>query len=377
MQITAVETYAVWGGGRNFLFVTVDTDAGVSGVGEAGLTGRELAVQGAVQHLTPLLIGEDPRRIEHLWQLMSRGAFFPALGATAAAMAAIDIALWDIRGKSLGVPVYDLLGGRSRDRVVCYPHNAEFDVEPLLESARRTWQEGWKFVRWGLPPDGALLEPRRAIRTALQQFEALRAELGDDVELCLDVHTRLDPSDALTLLRAAEPYRPFFMEDPVRAEDLTALRRLRGLTAAPIAVGEQLYSKWQFRPIIEEDLTDYARVDVCLAGGISEAKKIAAMAEAHHIRLATHNPLGPVSAAACLQLNLVCPNVGVQEQPRRPGTLLTDVVPVQIEWQDGYLLAPTRPGLGVEFDRAAARAHPFRLTEPPHLRRRDGSITNW
>ena len=377
MKITAVETYPVWGGTRNFLFVTVDTDAGIAGVGESGLTGRELAVAGAVQHLAPLLIGEDPRRIEHLWQLMARGGFFPAMGATAAALSAIDIALWDIRGKVLGVPVYDLLGGLSRDRVVCYPHNNELGVEPLVESARRTWEEGWKFVRWGLPPHGEVLEPRRSIRTALQQCEALRVALGDDVELCLDVHTRLDPADSITLMRALEPYRPFFIEDPVRAEDMNALQRVRRQTAVPIAVGEQFYSKWQFRQVIEEDLTDYARVDVCLAGGITEAKKIAAMAEAHHIKLATHNPLGPVATAACLHLNLACPNVGVQEQPRRPGTTLTDVVPVQMDWQDGSLLTPTRPGLGVEFDREAARAHPFRLTEPPHLRRVDGSLTNW
>ena len=377
MKIAAVETFAVWGGARNNLFVVVDTDEGLSGVGESGLTGRELAVEGAVRHLAPLLVGEDPRRIEHLWQMMARGAFFPAQGATAAALSAIDIALWDIRGKALGVPVYDLLGGLCRDRVVCYPHCNELGVEPLVESARRAVAEGWKFVRWGLPPQGEVFEPRAAIRTGVAQFEALRAALGEDVELCMDVHTRLDPADAVTLLRAVEPYRPFFMEDPVRAEDMNALRRVRGQTTVPIAAGEQFHSKWQFRQVIEEDLIDYARIDLCLAGGITEAKKIAAMAETHHIKLATHNPLGPVSTAACLHLNLACSNVGVQEQPRRPGTMLTDVVPVQMEWEDGHLLAPSRPGLGVEFDREAARAHPFRMMEPPHLRRPDGSFTNW
>lgn len=377
MRITAIDTYAVWGGSRNFLFVTVDTDEGINGVGESGLTGRELAVEGAVRHMAPLLIGEDPRRIEHLWQMLARGAFFPAVGAAGAALSAIDIALWDLRGKALGVPVYDLLGGLVREKVVCYPHCNEFGVEPLVESARAAVAGGWRFVRWGLPPEGDLFEPRRAIRTGIAQFEALRAALGDEIELCMDVHTRLDTVDAVTLLRAVEPYRPFFMEDPVRSEDLQLLRRVRTQSAVPIAAGEQLYSKWQFRPLIEEDLIDYARVDLCLAGGITEGKKIAAMAEAHHIKLATHNPLGPVATAACLHLNLACPNVGVQEQPRRPGTMLTDVVPVQMAWQDGYLLPPTRPGLGIEFDRAAARAHPFQMTEPPHLRRADGSFTNW
>jgi galactonate dehydratase len=377
MKITAVECYPVWAGARNMLFVAVDTDEGLFGVGESGLTGQELAVEGAVRHLAELIVGQEASRIEHLWQLMSRGSFFPAQGAAAAALSAIDVALWDIRGKALGVPVYELLGGLSRERVVCYPHNNELGVEPLVESARGTTAEGWKFVRWGLPPEADVLEPRPAIRLAVQQFEALRMALGDDVELCMDVHTRLDPADSVTLLRAVEPYRPFFMEDPVRAEEMQALRRVREQTAVPIAVGEQFHSKWQFRRVIEEDLTDYARVDLCMVGGITEAKKVAAMAEAHHIKLATHNPLGPVSTAACLQLNLACPNVGVQEQPRRPGTMLTDVFPVQVEWQGGYLLPPKLPGLGVEFDRAAARAHPFRMAPLPRLRRGDGSFTNW
>ncbi len=377
MKITAVETHLVWGGGRNFCFVTVDTDDGVSGIGEAGLTGRELAIEGAVRHLEPLLRGQDPFRGEHLWQLIARGGFFPALGVISAALSAIDIALWDIRGKALGVPIYQLLGGLYRERVVCYPHCNEDDVARLVERARAAVAERWRFVRWHLPAEGDLIEPRKAIRTAVRGFEALRAALGDEVELCMDVHTRLDQADAITLLRAVEPYRPYFMEDPVRAEDLTALRRVRQQTAVPIAAGEQLHSKWQFRVPIEEELIDYARVDLCLAGGITEAKKIAAMAEAHHIKLATHNPLSPVSTAACLQLNLACPNVGVQEQPWKPGTTLIDVFPVQAEWQDGYLLAPSRPGLGIEFDREAARAHPFRLTEPPHLRAHDGSFTNW
>jgi galactonate dehydratase len=144
-----------------------------------------------------------------------------------------------------------------------------------------------------------------------------------------------------------------------------------------LAAGEQFSSKWEFRQLIEEELIDYARVDLCIVGGITEARKIAGWCETHYIKLAVHNPLGPVSGAACLQLNLACPNVGVQEQPRRPGTTLTDVFPAQPEWEDGYLLPPTRPGLGIEFDREAAKKHPFRMTELPHLYRRDGSFTNW
>jgi len=379
VKITNVEAFPVWGGARNFLFVVVDTDDGISGVGESGITGRELASVGVVDHFKPLLVGQDPSRIEHLWQLMFRGGFFPAGHVTSGVLSAIDIALWDIRGKALGVPVYDLLGGLARDRVVCYPHNVghAMDVDGLVESCLRTKEEGWKFVRWGLPQDGEILEPTRSIRAALRQMEAVRTAVGDDVEICFDVHTRLDPADAIRLCRESEQYRPFFIEDPLRSENKNSLRLVRQHTAVPIAVGEHFASKWEFREVVEDDLIDYARIDLCIVGGITEAKKIAGWCEAHYINLALHNPLGPVSSTACLHLNLATSNFGVQEQPRRTGTVLTDVVPVQPEWQDGYLLPPTRPGLGIEFDREAARKHPFQMRELTHLRRLDGSFTNW
>jgi galactonate dehydratase len=326
MKITDVECYPVWGGGRNFYFV-VDTDEGIS---------------------------------------------------------AIDIALWDIKGKALGVPVYDLLGGLCRDKVPCYPHCQAPTVEGLVENAQRHAAEGWKFVRWGLGQHGDVLEPSVVIPEAIKSFEAVRRARGDAVELCFDIHTRLDQPDAIRLCRAVEPYRPFFMEDPIRSESMQSLRVVRQHPVSentPLAIGEQFAGKWEFRQVIEEELADYARIDLCIAGGLSEAKKIAGWCETHSIKLATHNPLGPVSTAAYPHLNLACNNVAVQEQPRRatggPGTVLTDVVPVQMEWADGYLLPPTRPGLGVEFDREAARARPLQMAELPHLRRLDGSATNW
>jgi L-alanine-DL-glutamate epimerase-like enolase superfamily enzyme len=378
MKITNIEAYPVWGGGRNYLFVVVDTDEGISGVGEAGLTGRELGVMGVIEHFKPLLIGQDANRIEHIWQMLFRGGFFPAGKIACSAISAIDIALWDIQGKARGVPVYQLLGGLVRDKVVCYPHNGGRTIEELVESCLRTKEEGWKFVRWGLPQrDGGILEPTESVLLAIKQFEAVRKAVGDEIEICFDVHTRLDPPDATYFCKAVEQYRPFFIEDPIRSEGMYSLRWLREHTSVPIAVGEQFASKWEFRQVIEEELTDYARIDLCIVGGISEARKIAGWCETHYIKLATHNPLGPVSTAACLHLNLACNNFGVMEQPRRPGTALTDVVPVQVEWQDGYLLPPSRPGLGIEFDREAAKKHPFQMRELPHLRRLDGSVTNW
>jgi galactonate dehydratase len=382
MKITSIEAFAVFNGARNNLFVTIDTDAGIDGVGESGLSGRELAVMGTIEHFKPLLIGQDATRVEHIWQTLFRGGFFPANRVIGSAISAIDIALWDIAGKALNVPVYRLLGGLVRDKVVCYPHaqvpGETDDVDGLVENCRKHVAEGWKFLRWGLPQQaGNVLEPRLAVRTALRQLQQVRQAVGDDIELCLDIHTRLDLPDAVRLCRESEQYRPFFMEDPLRSESTFAYRRLRQQTAVPIAAGEQFAGKWEFREAIEEDLIDYCRVDLCIAGGLTEARKIAGWCETHGIKLVTHNPLGPVSTAACLQLNLATSNVAVQEQPRRPGTTFTDVVPVQVDWQDGYLLPPTRPGLGVVFDRDAARKSPFQMTESPHLHRLDGSFTNW
>jgi galactonate dehydratase len=379
MKITNIETYPVWGGHRNYLFVVVDTDEGIYGVGETGITGRELAIVGAIEHFKDILVGQDPFRIEHIWQVLFRGGFFPAQRVLTAAMSAIDIALWDIKGKALGVPVYELLGGLVRDKVVCYPHNRGHatEIAPLVESCLETKAEGWKFVRFGTPQDGDILEPRRATRIAIRQMQAVREAVGDDIEICFDVHTRLDLPEAVWLCQEVEPLRPFFIEDPLRCENPDSFKTLRPRTTCPLAAGEQFSSKWEFRQLIEEEWIDYARVDLCIAGGFTEAKKIAGWCETHYIKMAVHNPLGPVSSAACLQFNLATSNFGVQEQPSKPGTMLTDVVIGQAEWEDGYLLAPAAPGLGIEFNREAAEAHPFQKAELPHLRRLDGSFTNW
>lgn len=379
MKITGLETYRIWNGTRNFLFVAVDTDEGVWGIGEAGLTGREPAVEATVHQLAAQLVGADPFRIEHLWQTMFRGGFFPAQRILSSAISAIDIALWDIKGKALGVPIYELLGGRVRDKVVCYPHNQGHarELEPLVQSCLATQAEGWKFVRWGLPQDGDILEPRPAVRAAIAQLEAVRAALGDEIEICFDVHTRLDLPDALWLCQEAERFRPFFIEDPLRCENPDSFKTLRPRTAAPLAAGEQFSSKWEFRPLVEEEWIDYARIDLCIVGGFTEARKIAGWCETHYIKIALHNPLGPVSSAACLHLNLATSNFGVQEQPSKPGSALTDIVSNAPQWEDGYLLPPQGPGLGLDFNRDVAREQEQRDWPMPSLRRLDGAFTNW
>ena len=292
---------------------------------------------------------------------------FPGGVVQSAAVSAVDIALWDIKGKALNVPVYELLGGRTRDKVVCYPHNGGGSIDALIESCRQTYEAGWKFVRWSVvdhSDSGGTFEPRRAVQNTLKQVEAVRHALGDDLEILIDVHTRLDPADSLDFCNKVAQYNPFFIEDPLRAENPASLRRLRQQTSVPLAIGEQFDSKWTFREVIEEDLMDYCRVDLCIAGGLTEARKIVGWCETHYIHVVPHNPLGPVSAAACLQLCLASPLVGVQELPRAPMSSLTDVFPVQVPFEAGYLLPPERPGLVLSSTKTHSPASRHRTMDP-------------
>lgn len=376
MKITAVNAYPV-SELRTFVFVEIETDEGIRGLGEAGLTGQERSVLGALDYLRELLVGEDPFRTEHLWQMMFRGAFFPAGRILSAAIAAVDIALWDIKGKALGVPVYQLLGGLVRERVACYPHIGGRTTDELVDAAQRRVDEGWRFLRPECPAEGGHLEPAAAVRRTIAQMKALREAVGERINLCLDVHTRLDPSDAVTLCREAEPFRPYFIEDPLRAENADSYRMLRARTGVPIAAGEQYGNKWEFRQLIEDDLIDFARIDLAICGGITEACKIAGWCETHYIRLAVHNPIGPVSTSACLHLNLAVSNFGVQELPRRPNESLADLVVNQPEWDTGDLLPPAAPGLGIELVHDVLERYPYEPRPLPQLRREDGSFTNW
>jgi L-alanine-DL-glutamate epimerase-like enolase superfamily enzyme len=344
------------------------------------VTWREAATAGFVDALAPLLLGEDPFRTEHLWQVMFRSGFFPAGRVGAAAISAIDIALWDLKAQALGVPLYQLLGGLVRDRVACYPHVRGNSNEEIVAHARRLAGEGWKYLRTELraESDGCTLEPSAAVRRGIADFSILREAVGDTVELLVDVHTRLDPPEAIAYCRGIEKDRPFFVEDPIRMENFDSYRKLARHVATPLAAGEQYATKWEFRQQIEEDLIDYARIDLCIVGGITEALKVAGWCETHYIKLAPHNPLGPVSTAACLHLDLAISNFAVQELPRVPGTYMQDVFPVQAPYAAGHLLPPTAPGLGVVLDEDAARKYPpIANGGCPRLSRLDGSFTNW
>ena len=386
MKVDSIQTFCTAEAtGRKYFIVKVTTDDGITGLGEVGIGNWSGAIDQAVHHLGDIVVGADPLATERLWQHMFRAGFFPADKVYACAISAIDIALWDIKGKALDLPVYRLLGGPVRDKVVCYPHNGGTNLEVLVANCVQTTSEGWKFVRFDLParPDedsdtGWVLEPRESIAQGVEHVRAVREAVGDSINICLDVHTRLDTSNAVELCKRLEPFHPFFIEDPIRSENPGSYRTLARHVSLPIAAGEQWSSKWGFREVIEEELVSYARIDLCIAGGLTEALKIAHWCETHYIDIVPHNPLGPVSAAAGVALCMATTNVGVQEMPRAPGSYANELFPKQIEFEDGYARPSEEPGLGVELDEEFALAHQVPLNGwPPQLRRPDGSFTNW
>jgi galactonate dehydratase len=380
MEITAVTPHVHESGN---CFVTVETDTGLRGVGQGGLTRRGEAIAAVVEAMRSELVGTDPNRIEHVWQVMFRGGFFPGGPVQSAAVSAVDIALWDLKGKHLGVPVYELLGGRTREAVRCYPHVSDHeDVDDLVAECREYQNAGWEFVRWGLPDpgDGGVFEPERAARFGIEQVRAVREACGEELKICVDAHTRLDPAAAVTFCTGVEEYDPFFVEDPIRSENTDKLRHVREKTSVPLAVGEQFDSKWRFREAIEADLLDYCRIDPCICGGLTEAQKVAGWCETHYIDLVPHNPgsLGPVATAAALHLSLASSPLGVLELSSPPGTTQTDLFPEQVPYETGRLLPPEEPGLGVELDESELeRAEPPAEYDVSGYEREDGSYTNW
>ena len=377
MKITQVKPIPIFHGSRNYLFVKIETDEGLYGVGEFGITWKEKAGIGAIEHMATDLIGQDPLNIERIWQTLLRGDFFPGGRINMAAQSAIDIALWDIKGKALGQPVYMLLGGRLRDRVVCYTGIGGKAPEDTAKAAVQRVSEGWKYLRLSVMDRDGILEPTVAVRDSVAHFAAVREAVGPEIEICIDVHTRLDPPDTIRLGRKLEQYDPFFIEDPLRCENPQTYRLVRNHVSCPLAIGEHFATKWEFRQLIEDELMDYARIDLCIVGGLTEARKIANWCETHYIKIVPHNPLGPVSAAACLHLDIATDNFAVQEGGLVGRTVMDDLFPVQVPYEAGYLLAPEAPGLGVEFDETAAAKYPPKWGHGPRLHREDGSLTNW
>jgi galactonate dehydratase len=388
MKITGIKTFVVYAPerGRNFTFVKVYTDEGLTGLGEAGITGKEAAIEGLIGSWESKLIGMDPSRIEHIWQTLWRGQFFRGGHIHAAAVAAIDIALWDLRGKTLGVPTYELFGGKTRDYARCYCHvqqrgQGDAGIDSMVEFAKERVAQGWQFVRFGAgegsgPEREGIYEQSKAMRWTVEAFAALRESLGPDIEIAVDFHQRTTPTYAIQMARELEKYRPFFIEDPLRAENASEFAYLRQHISSPIATGEQLSSKWDWQVLIEQDLMDYCRVDLCICGGLTESRKVAAWCETHYIEQAPHNPLGPVSTAACLHFDLSTPLFAVQELVWRPD-VIPHIVQTDMRLEGGNLYSGDLPGLGVELDEEAALANPYQAGFWQLLHREDGSVSDW
>lgn len=398
MKIIDIQCLPVQATGRTLVPVLVYTDEGLVGVGEAGLQRRWQAIIGTIEHLKKWLIGQDPMRIEYLWQRMFRGGFYPADRLIGSAIAGIDIALWDLKGQVLGTPVYELFGGRCRDYLECFtqpnylardPATADAgnllkatdkddpSPEEVVRLAREGLANGYKYFRLGMPHCGNRFDSRQSIRNLVSHLRAVRNAMGDQLELMVDLHGRLNPDEAVWFCREVESLNLFVVEDPIRSEHFSGYRRIRRQTRVPLAAGEQWANKWEFRQAIEEELIDFARIDICIAGGLTEARKIAAMAETHLIKILPHNPLGPVCTAAALHLGLACDNAGPQEVIFPPATMLPDVYELDFRLDGIRLTVPTAAGIGVKFNTEAAKRHPPDMTEPPHFHRDDGSYTNY
>jgi mannonate dehydratase len=403
MRITDARVI-VCGPGRNFVTLRLTTEDGIYGLGDATLNGRELAVASYLtEHVIPILIGRDARRIEDIWQYLYKGAYWRRGPVTMTAIAAVDTALWDIKGKSLHTPVYQLLGGASRESVMVYGHASGADVEDTVRAVAHYLSLGYKAIRAqsGIPglkstygvaksgahhyepaEKGAPIENEWSTELYLnftpQHFARLRQEFGPDVHLLHDVHHRLTPIEAGRLGKSLEQYHLFWMEDPVPAELQESFRLIRQHTTTPIAVGEVFNSIFDCQRMIQEELIDYIRTTVVHAGGITHLRKIANLAELHHVRTGCHGAtdLSPVCMAAALHFDLSVHNFGIQEY--MPHSAETDkVFPHAYSFQDGAMHPGEKPGLGVDLDEALAANYPYQRAYLPVNRKLDGTMHSW
>ena len=370
-----------------WMLLKIMTDEGICGWGEPVVEGRARTVETAVEEYRPVLIGADPLRIEHLLQLMYRGTYYRGGPVIMSAISGIEMALWDIKGKYYNAPVYDLIGGKCRDRVRMYGHlkpaglAGDFPVPAMLDIARRRMQEGFTVVKYSVIPPVKPLDNRLMFNSIIERFAAVREVVGDSVDIAVDFHGRISPAMSVRLLKELEPYYPLFVEEPVLPENVDVLVNVARSTTIPIASGERLISKWGFRELIEKQAVSVVQPDLCHCGGIFEARKIAAFAEMYYMQMAPHNPLGPVSLAACLQLDACLPNLLAQEHPGMPDhrDLGAGILkkPFTIE-NDGCILLPEGPGLGIEVDEAAISDETFEGNwDTPHLFFEDGSVADW
>jgi galactonate dehydratase len=384
MKITAIKPYPVWIGTRNQLIVKVETDAGVYGWGESGLSGRERAVVGAIEHYREFLIGRNTFEIGAIWQEMYRSQYFEGGRVLQAAISAIDIALHDIKAKALGMPVYELLGGRQRNLIPTFASTSLAPGEAMIEQAKGLMEQGWTALRFfpvGHDSKG-IFEPRESIGETAKWMVKAREALGDSVVLGIDYHHRLSVAEAASFCQKMPSGTLDFLEEPIRDETPEAYESLRTMTDVPFAIGEEFASKWQFLPFIERGIHQFNRIDICNAGGLTEAMKIAGWSEAHYVDMMPHNPLGPICTAATIHFAAAVANFSwLETRASSAETYLgfhnSPIFSTQPALNGATYPVGDAPGLGVEVDEEAVKEQSFKFWEAPHLKRRDGSVTNW
>lgn len=392
MKIANIKTFVVNAEMRNWVFVKIETDQdGLYGWGEASLEWKTRAVVGAVEDFAPMLLGEDPQRIEFLYQKMYRQSFWRLGVIGMSAISGIEQALWDIRGKVLGQPVYNLLGGAVRDKVRMYTHlgggnmksvyetQLQDDAKGFVDLALEVVSRGYNAVKVLITPPTESLNSIASYKYAEKMMEAMRLAVGDDVDIMIDCHGRHAVANAIEFCRILAPYHPYFIEEPVPPENIAALAEVRRACSVPIATGERLVTRFQFRELFEQQACQVIQPDLCHCGGLWEAKKIAAMAETYYMGVAPHNPLGPVANAAALHFALSTPNFLIQEDMLSDVPWRWDVVQHSLKTENGYWLMTDAPGLGIEINEAAAKQHPFKqeVIHALGTRAHDGAILDW
>jgi galactonate dehydratase len=382
MKITRLTTFVV---PPRWLFLRIDTDAGICGWGEPIVEGRAHTIAAAVDELSDYLVGKDPRRIEDLWSVMYRGGFYRGGPVLMSAIAGIDQALWDIKGKDLGRPVHDLLGGRVRERIRVYSWIGGDRPADTARAAKEAVARGFTAVKMNATEEMQYVDTYEKVEQVLANVQAVRDAVGPHVGLGLDFHGRVHKPMAKVLMRELAPYKLMFIEEPVLSEHLEALPELAAISPAPIALGERLYSRYDFKRVLSIGGVDILQPDPSHAGGITETRKIASMAEAYDVAIALHCPLGPIALAANLQLDAVCHNAFIQEQSlgihyNASNDLLDYVSDRSVfAYQDGFVAIPGGPGLGigVNEDYVAERASAGHRWRNPVWRHADGSVAEW
>lgn len=382
MKITKLSTWQV---PPRWLFLKIETDEGIVGWGEPVVEGRAETVQAAVNELSDVLIGRDPRRVEDIWQMLYRGGFYRGGPILMSAIAGIDQALWDIKGKALGVPVHELLGGAVRDHMRMYCWIGGDRPENVASHAKEVVNQGFTAFKMNGTPEMAIVDSHKKIEDAVARVAEARAAVGSDVGIAIDFHGRVHRPMAKALLRELEPFHPMFVEEPVLPEQLHCLAQIASGLSYPLATGERLYTRYEFRDLLEARMVDIIQPDISHCGGLTEARKIAVLAETYDVALAPHCPLGPISLAASLHLDFLSHNAFIQEQSMgihyNVGNDVLDylVDPTPLRITDGHIPLLDRPGLGIEVNEAyvieqAKIGHRWRN---PQWRHDDGSVAEW